>query len=486
MDSVQVAEDTSDALHEGQISTPPAPASAQDDGQDTAPTRAAPVVAEPAHAARRQPLITQRLQATRDDAAIASMRRHARETGSDESSSTRSSFSRHARPLPEVDLALPVAGAHATVAAIAALASAALLIQGASGAIWPLILTAVAGIGGWLAYMLGQQRRYRRAAGAVLALSEVGVLVWLMLVFGPSGAFLALVPAIALIALRVSGLAAAVGGSALAVVGYVTLSVLASGQRVQPVARLTTSAQTLISALAVSAGVLVSLLTLAIWQKQQARMELQSRARMREARAAQAQAAREQQRLDEGLRLVEDALADVLRGRAVGELPSGPDLEALTERVTLIAERLTMLQKDREDHLRTEGAMRGLIREVERAWLGLPWAWPAPSGTTLDELVALLRAPRSFESPASWPEETPTLVPIPSANSQPSRPWDVVAQRQYGHVSQPSQALYSQLPLDLDESDPRRAVPINAAQLPWQEWDMWRDWDPNQPRVVGE
>ena len=183
---------------------------------------------------------------------------------------------------------------------------------------------------------------------------------------------------------------------------------------------------------------------------------------------------------------MEDALAEALRGQGISRLNAGPEFDALAERVALVAERLRTLQRDREDRLRIEGALRGLIREVERAWLGLPWTWPAPSGTTLDELIALLRAPRSHETPASWPDETPTLVPIPSAISQPSRPWDVVTPNELAWTSRPRDLLYSQLPLGLDESDAGHAVPARLSQPPGQEWDVWRDWDPNQSRVVGE
>lgn len=463
--------------------------------EDTAPTHPSEFqshvsdidAAETRPVRARPPAVTRRLQATRDDAAIASLRHeaHEREVDPHESAAPRRMPRPRPHPLAEVDLTLPVAGAHAAIAAVAALAGAALLVQGASGAIWPLMLTAIAGIGGWLAYIVGQQTPYRGAAGLVLTLSQVGVLVWLMLVIGPRGSLVATAPAIALLALRMSGLLVAIAGSTLAVAAYLTLSLLAISQRLRPAVRITGSFAIALDVMVVGAGVFVALLALDLWHRQHARLDQKARGRLREARALRAQGAQDRRQLDEDLQQVEDALAEALRGQGISQLRLGPEFDAVAERVTVVAERLHTLQRDREDRLRIEGALRGLIREVERAWLGLPWAWPAPSGTTLDELIALLRAPRSYAAPDAWPDETPTLTPIPSASSRPSRPWDVVSQSDHAWNSRPRDWLYAQLPLGLDESDPGHGVPARGSQPPWQEWDVWRDWDSNQSSVVG-
>jgi hypothetical protein len=385
-----------------------------------------------------------------------------------------------------VDLTLPVAGAHAAVAAVAALVGAALLVQGASGAVWALTLTAIAGAGGWLAYALGQQRRFHVAAGAVLMLSQIGMLVWLLLIFGPRGALIALTPAIVLLALRIAGLRVAASGSVLAVGAYVTLGVLSVRGALHPALRLTASALLVSDIVAVTGGLAISLLALALWNRQRLRLDHQARARLREAHLLDTRATRGQERLDEDARRLADALSEALRGQGIGDVVVGDELRGLAETVELVAERLRTLQQDREDRLRIEGALRGLIREVERAWLGLPWVWPSASGTTLDELTALLRAPRSHETPSSWPDVTPDLLPIPSAISQPTRPWDVVAYNMASRPSHPRETPYAQLPLGLDESDSMRAMSVHVSQLPWHEWDTWRDWDPNQPQVVGE
>ncbi|HLY32358.1 MAG TPA: hypothetical protein VKQ36_15120, partial [Ktedonobacterales bacterium] len=88
------------------------------------------------------------------------------------------------------------------------------------------------------------------------------------------------------------------------------------------------------------------------------------------------------------------ALAQAVQGRQIHPVHAEGSFSPLAEAINLAAERLATLQRDREDRLRLEGALATLIRAVERAWLGLPWSWPPPSGTSLDDLVTLLYTPR--------------------------------------------------------------------------------------------
>jgi hypothetical protein len=133
-----------------------------------------------------------------------------------------------------------------------------------------------------------------------------------------------------------------------------------------------------------------------------------------------------------------------------------------------VAERLATLQQDREERVRMDAALRAIIREVERAWLGLPWVWPRASGTALDELVALLRAPRPEDAQAVWPHETPTLLTLPTIDTAPMP-----------RVSLPGAST---------SNDSRPSVPgparfqSRAQALPWSEWDEWRGWNPTEQR----
>jgi len=89
----------------------------------------------------------------------------------------------------------------------------------------------------------------------------------------------------------------------------------------------------------------------------------------------------------------------------------------LAETIMDTASRLEVLQRDREERLRLEGALRVVIRAVERQWLGIEPEWPGNTGTAIDDLVALLRAPRldlMYQDESQSPSITPRLIPIPS------------------------------------------------------------------------
>nr|MBF6591742.1 hypothetical protein [Ktedonobacterales bacterium] len=72
---------------------------------------------------------------------------------------------------------------------------------------------------------------------------------------------------------------------------------------------------------------------------------------------------------------------------------------------------------------------------------GLPWTWPESSGTLLDDLVALLRAPRPEDAPATWPDDAPTLISVPRISH--SREWQTPPGRASGALSS---ALLGQMP----------------------------------------
>ncbi|HEY7984802.1 MAG TPA: hypothetical protein VID73_11580, partial [Ktedonobacterales bacterium] len=94
-----------------------------------------------------------------------------------------------------------------------------------------------------------------------------------------------------------------------------------------------------------------------------------------------------------------------LRGGATEGVWAEGALSPLAEQVNVVAERLVELSYDREERKRLESAARRLIRNIERAWLGLSWSWPEASGVILDDLIALLRTPPPAE-PSQLPEDT--------------------------------------------------------------------------------
>lgn len=397
---------------------------------------------------------------------------------------------RHARPvpLPRTELATPVAVVHAAVAAIAALTGAALLVQGQPGALWALSLALIAGAGGWLAYALAQPSGGRRSAGQVLVTSQVATLAWLMALLGPRAALLAGVPALALLALRMAGRGAALGVVMASFVLYAAGTLLTLGGVLVPALSLDAGGQTLVDALALAAGLSAALFGLLNYASRTARAEQVTQARVHETHVLRARLAQLTQQLEDDGERLDAALAHALQGSGIPPVSADGALRPLAETVNAVADRLKTLQRDREDRLRLEGSVRAITRAVERAWLGLPWAWPDWSGTATDELVALLRTPRPHderegrEARAAWNEETPTLLQLPALARGPmSRPSD--AELPQAHPSAyPYGAKaangWSQ-PLSPPFGVARTPVRSSAQEtpLPWSEWNKWPNWE---------
>jgi hypothetical protein len=357
---------------------------------------------------------------------------------------------------------VPVAGVHAALAAAGALVGAALLVASQPAALWALAFTAIVGLGGWIGYALAQGKR-TDAAGWVLLISQITALVWLLAVVGPRASALALAPIPTLLALHLRGRGAATLVTLTLLALYIVAFSLALTGLLAPALVASPTALDALDLAFVGVGLLATLTGIVRLHARQTRAEAAARARLYELRAQHARSAGLRQQIEEDADSLARSLLEALRGQGIQPLQARGALSPLGESVAAVAERMQTLQQDREDRLRIEAALRAITREVERAWLGLPWVWPQPSGTALDDLVALLRAPRPADSQAPWTSETPTLVPIPSLDSAP------IPRILPRHISSP------------DLSRPR--MPIHA--LPWNEWDEWRGWDPLQQRQDG-
>lgn len=373
---------------------------------------------------------------------------------------------------PRTAFVVPLAVTHAAIAALAALASAALLLLNVPGVYWPLSLTAIAGLGGWLAYALAQ-RGAPRAADAALLAWQFGALVWLLALLGPRAALLAGTPALALLWLRMAGRGAAVAAVVTSFALYVAWTCLALAGVAAPGVALGAAGAALVDGLALALGLgalLVELLDLA---HTRTRLELAAQARQHEALLLRARTARLTQQVeDDGARL-DAALGRALRGGGIPPLKAEGALSPLAETVGTVADRLMTLQRDREDRLRLEGAVRSVTRAVERAWLGLPWSWPEWSGTAMDELVALLRTPHpqgAREVRDVWSDETPTLVELPALDRSMPQLYPYGAKAANG---------WSQ-PLSSARAGARTPVQASSGRitpLPWDEWNQWPAWE---------
>ncbi|HEV2235765.1 MAG TPA: hypothetical protein VGR57_03805, partial [Ktedonobacterales bacterium] len=305
---------------------------------------------------------------------------------------------------------------------LAVAASIVFLVSGEQG-VRLLAIAALTLVGGIAGYALVATSRPTWAGALALVAAQLTVLGLIYSAIGPQVAVLLFAPAAAHLAQRMGGRTVAIicgAGAVMVYIAFVIVSLIVPAPVIQPTALLFFN---LFAAIAGTGLLLVSLVFVASARE---RSEASARARLYELRLLRARAAELRERTEGDAKLLEEALTTALRGRGIEPVAAEGALSPVADVINDVADRLATLQKDREDRLRVEGAVRAVVRAVERGWLGLPWAWPEPSGTLLDRLVAYLRTPRPREAatPLPWGDEPPTFVPRPArgANSRPLEP----------------------------------------------------------------
>ncbi|HEY7832425.1 MAG TPA: hypothetical protein VIG30_02565 [Ktedonobacterales bacterium] len=322
-------------------------------------------------------------------------------------------------------LARRVALGHAVAGVVLAVVASALVLLGQPVGVWLLALAGLAVASGGLAALLVWWWRTARAAVVVLALAQMGALAWGCALVGPRAALLVLaVPAVAL-ALRAGGRRPALicGAGMVAVYGGFQI---AASQALRPVFAPPPLALAAGETLAVALGVALLLGELLVAAGIRARSEAAARARLYEIRLLRERIGALRGEIEDGGERLDEALARALRGRGLAPIAVAGPLSQIAGSINAAAERLRTLQRDREDRLRLESAVRALARALERGWLGMPWTWPEPSGTLLDEVVVLLRTPRPADSLAELrasPLSGP-LAPPPDPFGDADLEWD--------------------------------------------------------------
>jgi hypothetical protein len=323
------------------------------------------------------------------------------------------------QPLPPADLLKPVIICHYCVAALLGLLAALYGLPGdpsASGT-WSLVGVLIAVSGGIAAYLLSESATLKRFAPHALLVSELGLLAWAMLALGPRPSLLALAPGLIAIMLLLGGASLA---SALAI-GALTIYAIFAGLYISigiaPIVTLDPTTSAVLDVVCIVVGLLATLWLLLAIQAGRERALAIARARRHEADVLRNLVTQFRQEVQDDTGKLESALLQALKGHGIDAIPTEGMYRLLAETIMDTASRLEVLQRDREERLRLEGALRVVIRAVERQWLGIEPEWPAHTGTALDDLVALLRAPRldlMYQDESQSPSITPRLIPIPS------------------------------------------------------------------------
>jgi hypothetical protein len=317
-------------------------------------------------------------------------------------------------------LVLTAALGHVFVGIGLAVATAVVFLVSAEQGYRLLAIAAVIIVGGLAGHVLTSTDRPNWAGALAMVVAQLITLALFLSIIGAQVAVLLFVPGAVYLAQRMGGRVVAIISGAGAVITYlafVIAGLIWPAPNIHPTALLFFN---LFAAVAGTGLLMAALLEAAIARE---RSEAAARARLYELRMLRARTAEARERTERDARMLEEALANALRGRGIEPVSTEGALSPVAELANDVADRLATLQKDREDRLRIEGAVRAVVRAVERGWHGLPWAWPEPSGTLLDQLIAYLRTPRPHEpgTPNPWGDERPTIVPK-AARGTDSRP----------------------------------------------------------------
>lgn len=325
---------------------------------------------------------------------------------------------RPAQTLPPANVLVPVVVFQIFVMALLGLSGALIELNNDSTlASWTLAGAVIAGMGGAIAYAFSEIGTLKRFAPSVLVVSQLGLLVWAMAVFGSRASLLALTPALVEVTLLMSGALLASVFLLGALLIYALLAGLSVSIGMTPIAVLDPTATTVLDVLLVVVGLLAALWLLLVIQSGRERAQAIARARRHEADVLRNLVTQFRQDAQDDTSKLESALLQALKGHGIGPIPMEGMYRLLAETIMDTASRLEVLQRDREERLRLEGSLRVVIRAVERQWLGLEPGWPGLTGTAVDELVALLRTPPldlTYQSDPQSPSITPRLIPIPT------------------------------------------------------------------------
>ncbi len=392
----------------------------------------------------------------------------------------------HHHPLPEADLVVPTAAVHAALAVVAAGAGAVFaLLEQSQLAITILLLTGILGLGAALAYSFAETFSNTRVAGSILIVSQLGALLWSFLLIGYRPSLLLLIPGLVILAMRMVGQLAGLCMAAGAALLYCLSAWASFNGYFQPRLPLDSGALLFIDTVVVLAGITFLTWMLLDLRESQARALTFARAKRYEAATLRDQIAALRRDVEDDAEQIELALVTALSGEEVAQTTLRSVFSPLGEAVRALAERIQTLQRDREDRLRLEGALRRVILAAQRKRLGLPWTWPEPSGTLADELVAALPAPPTSLADGSLEKELDSLGQVSAFDVEelPARPrvpsWPQPASQRLATLMRSrKRPAYLRPVVSLEDADTPTPLPIELGE---DEAFVQQTWDTAEP-----
>lgn len=383
--------------------------------------------------------------------------------------------------LPPSFIVVVVAGIHAALTVMTALASAALLLTGNPLWIWLLALSGILGAGAWIAHADTQSSTRRSLAATALACSHIGVLVWALAFLGPRPSMLLLVPGAGFLALRVGGRGLATFFAAACFTAYMASAVLAPVLGLAPVISLGTPIDAVFDDTLIAVGLTLALAGAFDATAGRAQAELLAQMRRRETQRLQTRVDRLRRQAEDDAATLYSAVDAAREGRPLEVAGVDGVFSPVIGGIAAIGQYVLELQEEMRLSNKVEAAIGQLILALERSWLGLAWSWPAPTGTPVDDVVSLLRTPNPRHLAPLLADDEPTgPIPVPTDPEMPARRRVIPVPRTDPRLD--GLSLYDmEMWLGAAPAPTRRVAP-QTSPLRWQEWDDWRGWqgDPTE------
>jgi hypothetical protein len=252
----------------------------------------------------------------------------------------------------------------------------------------------------------------KQAAGSILIASQLGAVLWSFLLIGYRPSLLLVIPGLIVLALRMVGPLAGYSMAAAAALLYCVSAWASFNGYFQPRLPLTSGSLLVVDTVVVLVSITFFTWALLGTHTSQARALTFARARRYEAATLREQLTTLRHAAEHDAEQIQSALVTALSGEVVEQKTLRSMLSPLGEAARALAERIQTLQRDREERLRLEGALRRMILAAQRKRLGLPWTWPEPSGTLADELMAVLPGPQAPLAAGTLEKELESLAQI--------------------------------------------------------------------------
>jgi hypothetical protein len=226
-------------------------------------------------------------------------------------------------------------------------------------------------------------------AALLLLLADILLAGLGLAILGPHLAALALLPGALLLAALLAGAFVAVAGTLATFTLYAATLVIGP----QPLDAPTGIALLWVNLALVFAGLCLLGGALVIMSHRLRVAILEAAAATQRVAALERRAQTKRIAIDADAIALQTQLARALRGQATQPVTTCEDLAPLANMINAATKRLPGLQRDREERIRLETAIRDLITALETAWAGFTFTWPAKSGTSVDRLITMLRPP---------------------------------------------------------------------------------------------